>query len=344
LILPTDYVAPYDLRIKDLTKGQRSKLVALVRDQVLKYRLQDNSVCVSLCDADYNDVLGAAGLKVASRAVESLSRAEKHAWLRAEIDPHRIEATLDSAYESLSHLVTTRELRPLREALARKLPASGVYIFFDPMQRRLRDTSVLRIVRIGTHGVASGSKASLRSRLRTHLGSSTGSGNHRSSIFRLHVGRALINSGDVKCSETWGSVKFPEKKADIRSEAQIEKRVSEYIGNLLVSFIEVPGDSSKHNERAYLEQNLISIVSNVYRPLDPPSGDWLGTKSNKHEIARSGIWNVNHTAQSHDADFLNLLEYYVSFTLGKANLGPKPFVSPEWAANVRRNDMQLSLL
>jgi hypothetical protein len=41
-------------------------------------------------------------------------------------------------------------------------------------------------------------------RLRTHLGTASG-GNHRSSVFRLHVGKALIRSGRFTDVPEWGA-------------------------------------------------------------------------------------------------------------------------------------------
>jgi hypothetical protein len=124
----------------------------------------------------------------------------------------------------------------------------------------------------------------------------------------------------------------------------VELLVSEYISGLLVGVLDVPGEASKHNDRAYIEQNLIALASNVYRPMDVPSCSWLGLHSRKYEIRRSGLWNVNHTAQSFDSNLLSMLNYYVRRTLGEPELGPKPNIPPEWAANVRRDTKQLSLI
>ena len=99
------------------------------------------------------------------------------------------------------HRAFVRNVRParrphgapsLREILAEELPKQGVYFFFDDGERTKFSTAVPRLVRIGTHGVSVGSVATLRNRLRTHFGYPRGAGNHRASVFRLHVGRAMI--------------------------------------------------------------------------------------------------------------------------------------------------------
>jgi hypothetical protein len=73
-------------------------------------------------------------------------------------------------------------------------PARGVYFFREVGECRASDPNTLRIVRIGTHAVSANAKSTLRSRLKAHLGTRAGGGNHRGSIFRLHVGAALLRN------------------------------------------------------------------------------------------------------------------------------------------------------
>ncbi|MEX2551954.1 MAG: hypothetical protein WD627_03005, partial [Actinomycetota bacterium] len=69
-------------------------------------------------------------------------------------------------------------------------PARGVYFFFEPEERR-SSYGTMRVVRVGTHALTPGSSSTLWGRLRQHRGRGSGSGNHRGSIFRLHLGAAL---------------------------------------------------------------------------------------------------------------------------------------------------------
>ena len=76
-------------------------------------------------------------------------------------------------------------------------PDRGVYFFFSPASDlRQMPSTKWRLSRIGTVGVSTGSSNTLWNRLRQHRGNVrgkyAGGGNHRGSIFRLHVGRALI--------------------------------------------------------------------------------------------------------------------------------------------------------
>jgi hypothetical protein len=342
LLPPARCIEPYDQQISDMSRAELDGLVHRLKRQLDKWGLRDQS-CVSLCDADYNSTLRSAGLQLIDCPVETMPKFAKIEWLRARTDPQKSEADLDAMYLAIRRLIAGHALKPLRELVRAEIPQSGVYLFFDFEEHRLRHPSELRIVRVGTHGVASGSRASLRDRLRTHLGTAAGGGNHRSSVFRLHVGRALMERGEAHRVDTWGSVSAPMTTRQRRSEERLEAKVSEYLGSLLVSVIDTPGDPSKDNDRAYLEQNLIGLISNGYRPLDPATHGWLGNDSDKTAIRRSGLWNVNHTNQAYHATFPRMLEYYVARTLGHP-LGPKPAASAHWSADVRRDVRQMSLL
>ena len=79
-------------------------------------------------------------------------------------------------------------------------PQKGVYFFFEPGEMRTVSGAGLRVTRVGTHALKAGSKSTLWGRLRMHrgtmAGSNPGGGNHRGSVFRLHVGAALIRRDD----------------------------------------------------------------------------------------------------------------------------------------------------
>lgn len=127
-------------------------------------------------------------------------------------------------------------------------------------------------------------------------------------------------------------------------ERQLEQAVSEYLGHLLVLLIAVPGPSDKRNDRAYLEQNLIALLSNECTPLDPPSCKWLGLYSDKQEIRKSGLWNVNHVRQRFDPTFLEVLDYYVSVTAGAKPAPVNQLAPHDWQARTRAEGRQLTLV
>src|SRR5262245_42103503 len=126
--------------------------------------------------------------------------------------------------------------RTLSESHGRMVwPARGVYFFFEPGEFR-EDGSTPRVVRVGTHAVPSGSQTKLSSRLSQHRGHLTGTlpggGNHRGSIFRLHVGTALLNANPERYAAarpTWGRGSTADR-ATIDAEHQLERDVSAHIG------------------------------------------------------------------------------------------------------------------
>jgi hypothetical protein len=194
-------------------------------------------------------------------------------------------------------------------------PARGVYFFREPGEYRTTRSGFARIVRVGTHAVAAGARSTLWGRLRAHRGSQDGRGNHRGSIFRLHIGTALLERDREAIGElpTWaqGSSAAREIRA---SEADHERRVSAHVGSMSVLWVCVPDEPGPESHRAYIERNSIALLSNRLNPLDPPSTEWLGRHSPRHEIRNSGLWNLNHVREHHDPGFLDLLEHYVATT------------------------------
>ena len=200
--------------------------------------------------------------------------------------------------------------RQLRELNGRSgWPQRGVYFFLEPGETRTARTAVSRIVRVGTHAVSTGSKASLWDRLRAHRGGRSGTGNHRGSIFRLHVGAALLARDGVHLP-TWGTGMSAPQVVRI-GEREHERRVSDYIGAMSVLWIEVPDEPGPQSARAYIERNAIALLSSQLNPGDKPSSTWLGLHSADSKIRSSGLWNLNHVQQQYDPAFLTSLVAYV---------------------------------
>lgn len=202
--------------------------------------------------------------------------------------------------------------RCLRDCSGRSgWPQRGVYFFFEPGE--VREEGGLRVVRVGTHALTSKSRTTLWNRLaqhRGHLGGSQpGGGNHRGSVFRRHVGRALLrrdaNAYPDAVHKTWGVGGAAARQ--IRGpEYQLEQAVSSYIRAMPFVWLEVPDAPGPASLRAYIEANAIGLLSNRGRePVDPPSSSWLGRHADADAIRESGLWNVNHVDRECDPDFLN---------------------------------------
>lgn len=136
------------------------------------------------------------------------------------------------------------------------------------------------------------------------------------SIFRLHVGRTLINRDGIDSpgTKTWG-VGSSAKPEICAAEYDIEQRVSAYIGLMPLLWIAVAGEAGTASDRKLIEANTIALLSNRDRDaVDGASPHWLGRYSPHPAISQSGLWNVDHVDEAHDASFLDILERYVRAT------------------------------
>jgi hypothetical protein len=86
-----------------------------------------------------------------------------------------------------------------------KWPQRGVYFFRELGEERADSGGGPRVVRVGTHALKENGSTILWTRLSQHRGRvSSGSGNHRGSIFRLIVGKSLIAQRGYEFP-TWGN-------------------------------------------------------------------------------------------------------------------------------------------
>jgi len=197
-------------------------------------------------------------------------------------------------------------------------PKRGVYFFFASEEFR-ENGDRLRLTRIGTHAVSTGSGTSLWNRLRTHRGATSGSyeggGNHRGSVFRKRVGEAIIERDGLQEEyPEWGDGSTAGRERRL-SELEMERRVSEYIRSLPFLWVAVDDEPGPDSDRAVLEQNAIALVSNFEREsVDPREENWLGRHCPSRKIRESGLWNVNHVEEQYDPDFLPRFEEYVEGT------------------------------
>lgn len=189
-------------------------------------------------------------------------------------------------------------------------PERGVYFFFEPGESRAA-SGAPRIVRVGTHAVSAGSKATLWSRLKQHRGQgAAGGGNHRGSIFRRHVGMALLRGGRFSDTvETWGVGSSAAGDVTAR-EALLERTVSEYLGRMPFLWLEADDQPNSSSVRSYIEKNSIGLLSRATL-VDPPSPRWLGHSAADERIRSSGLWNVNYVGDGYVPTFLDVLEQLV---------------------------------
>ena len=201
-------------------------------------------------------------------------------------------------------------------------PQRGVYFFFEPGETRGLSGRGQRVVRVGTHALKSKSRATLWNRLSQHRGHADGSrGNHRGSIFRLLVGAAIAQRDDCKRPRSWGVA------ADARTaahrlgisretlkegEADLERRVSAYVGQMPFLWLEIPDAPGPDSERGRIERNAIALLSHARgAAADAPSAQWLGGHSDRPLVRAAGIWNNHHVEEDYDDAFLDVLDTLV---------------------------------
>lgn len=223
----------------------------------------------------------------------------------------RFYAILDSLEQVLGG---TRRLSDCSGALA--WPERGVYFFREDGEVRVGSGIGPRIVRVGTHALKRGSRTRLWTRLRSHKGRDrSGSGNHRVSIFRGHVGNALRERDGFDCPD-WDRRNRPPGTItpEIRErERPLEEAVSRTIGAMPFLWLAVEDEPGPDSRRGSLERNAIALLSGYRRPApDPPSASWLGLHCARGKVRPSGLWNTNHVEDDYDPAFLDELARFVA--------------------------------
>ena len=204
-------------------------------------------------------------------------------------------------------------------------PRRGVYFFFEHGEDRSTSGNGLRVVRIGTHALRVGAKSTLWKRLRQHWGTMSGAyaggGNHRGSIFRGHVGYALMRRDEWSAEVTseWSQGSTADRELRMR-EFRLEQRVSAHIRMMPFLWLLVDDSPRPESSRGLIERNAIALLSNYpeagnaaerVRSIDPPSLNWLGINAASEKVSRSGLWNSNHVDAGYQRDFLSRFESYI---------------------------------
>ena len=184
-------------------------------------------------------------------------------------------------YSMLSRLPKHNHHTPKKE-----LPVNGIYIFYEKGEIcSLGESKTDRIVRVGTHK----SDGRFPGRIRQHYGQVNSlRGNKNSSVFRKHIGSALIsrtNRDDPRLKD-WIEQGEP-------GTSEIEELVSVELRNNF-TFVCFPVDTKE--ERLSLESGLIALLSQF--PLGQPSDNWLGKYAARPEIGNSGLWNTQHISST----------------------------------------------
>ena len=205
-----------------------------------------------------------------------------------------------------------------------KWPERGVYFFCEDGEERSGSGKGLRIVRVGTHGLKAGSKSTLWERLRQHRGAASScNGNHRGSIFRGLVGRALAQQDGIDLPPSWKRPGKAAKRCGLDrvgvkgrsprelTETELEARVSCHIRAMPFLWLNVGDERGPESDRGTIERNAIALLSGYRKALDRPSPGWLGGSSDDCRVRRSGLWNSEHVDKDYCPSFLDDMERWI---------------------------------
>jgi hypothetical protein len=181
------------------------------------------------------------------------------------------------------------------------LPNDGIYFFYEQGECSGHISAKPRIVRVGTHR-----NGNFRSRIAEHFllderkmaFTEDQSRPHDRSIFRCHIGRALLNKAHDPYLSVW-SMNFTKRETrdtkrhlrDISKEVAIEEVTGILRQKFSFRFIEI-ADQMQRMGKQGLEGALIGTLASC--PQCTPSDSWLGRGSPTVQIRESGLWLVQH--------------------------------------------------
>jgi hypothetical protein len=347
----TDFVEPYDLSIKGLSISQKLEWGIRVGENLRQFIKSSDQVHI-LTGSEYVRPLLPVFQQIGCKVILPLadkSLGQRISWLRRENREEELTSQFSEFYNSMRSLYVGQHGGRLLSECAGKMiwPPRGIYFLLEPnenlLARKFRPLHQ-RVTRVGTHGVSRGSKATLWNRISAHRGVTGGGGNHRSSIFRLHVGAALIRRfPETWSSATWGIGQTAEAPIQ-ETEKPLEEYVSRTLGQMRVLWLDVPDDPGPHSDRAYLERNSIGLLSRSAILQRPQSPGWLGNWSKQLDITLSALWNLDHLYRVPDKDFTAILAKYVDITLGKTEAPGKSLAPVAWYVKRQSADSPQLLL
>ena len=320
LLSCSDVIEPYDVTLKTMKRSERMAWGDRVGAQ-LDSVVRPSDTAVLLCGREYSlplrpylDRLQA----VIESPLGSLSMGSRLSFLHDLNGETELRAMAERFFWLMNQVwVAQSGGRRIEATNGRQTwPSRGVYFILAPNNSGAR-RHMPRIVRVGTHAVSQGSKTTLWDRVSTHRGTAAGGGSHRSSIFRLHVGRAWARFAEAEVwPDSWA--KGQSAALEVRQfEERLEQQVSRLIGAMQVVWLDVDDAPSPHSERAYIERNAIGLLSRLGLLNANVEADWLGQFSSEWRIASSGLWNLNHVFRRPDPDFVERLTVAVERTIGR---------------------------
>jgi len=184
----------------------------------------------------------------------------------------------------------------------KSLPKNGIYFFYEKGEFWGHGGNKPRIVRVGTH-----KDGNFGNRIAEHYlmneskmnFSSNQPAPHERSIFRAHMGRALLNQHRDGYLKIW-KIDFTSREKreklgylrDINKEKEIESEITRILrNNFTFRFIELESQAERMGKTG-IESPIIGTLAHCR--LCRPSANWLGNYSPIQQIRKSGLWLVQH--------------------------------------------------
>jgi len=302
LLSSTDTVSPYDFDLATSDEAHRKVWREKVAEAV-RQKLKGKQVCLLASHSYTEAFLGALRSQGDNpqtvAPLQSVDDAFHMDWHLQALAVAKRYRDLKRLYERIAQARDSGRTFLLGDLNNQELPGRGVYIFVDLNERNFCGAPG-RVVRIGTHAISQGAKSTMKQRLRHHLGLADGTGNHRGSIFRLHVGRALLERDGMRGQLlSWGDGQHA--PFHVRAlEKEHEIRVSNYLCRLEVYTMKIDDTPNRNSLRAAVERQLIALCSERLQPIDHPSEKWLGNYSPMQSIVKSGLWNLRDVGRIYE--------------------------------------------
>lgn len=164
--------------------------------------------------------------------------------------------------------------------------SNGLYVLFEKGEKY---NNLDRIVRVGSHDG--------NDRLIKRLGNHFNSKIHRTSIFRKHIGRCILNIENNEYLEHWNrpfkskiEKEIHGEFVDLEYEKIYEELVTSHI-NANLSFALIPKIFDKL-KRDRIEEGLISSLNQSNMKIS--SENWLGNFHPDLRIRNAKIWNIEY--------------------------------------------------
>jgi len=210
LITPDMVIEPYEKTLNTMSRQERHNWAENVFGELKKHTKAVDEITF-IAGLRYRQDLTPFLLKRGNKIcvpMEGMGIGKQLQWLTKHDIAARKQGHLEEFYGLLKDLEKSLDGQHLFKNCDGRLswPKRGVYFFFEPGEYRTHNKNELRVVRVGTHMVSKGSKAPFWNRLKTHRRTEDGVGNHRASVFRLHIGDAMLKRSAGKFwLPSWGN-------------------------------------------------------------------------------------------------------------------------------------------